>query len=326
MCRGISHSYGEHPWLLTTHQPCLWLPTTLLRPSRPQGRPWASSTQSRCPTSGSRVTPAQSSSRGCPRGSRSESLAPLAPRTWRGSSRWLTRSSSPSPGTQGTGEERGGKGWAGPRVVDPWPGLRVILAFQLDKAAFPAPPGSWGLEEGGLQASWGAESLKEMRLGPPHPPYTIAGAAFMGPVSLPWWLLAAFPFPWERGLGPRQRGGDRDSDTHGSVEPAGRCQWETLLHLVPRGPANRPRVSGSQRPSIPASQDPRVPGSHHPGVPGSQSPRDPGSQDPSVPGSRAHGAPGILLNAVSGEFPGCPGIRTRCSHCPGPGFDPRSGN
>ena len=165
----ITLIYTEHPRLLTTHQPCLWLPTTLLRPSCPQGRPWVSSTQSRCPTSGSRVTLARSSSRGCPRGSRSESPAPLAPRTWRGSSRWLTRSSSPSPGTQGTGEERGGKGQEGPHVADPWPGLRVILPFRRDKVAFPAPPGSWGLEEGAPQASWGAQSPKEMRLGPPHP-------------------------------------------------------------------------------------------------------------------------------------------------------------
>lgn len=183
--------------------------------------------------------------------------------------------------------------------MDPWPGLRVILAFQLDKAAFPAPPGSWGLEEGGLQASWGAESLKEMRLGPPHPPYTIAGAAFMGPVSLPWWLLAAFPFPWERGLGPRQRGGDRDSDTHGSAEPAGRRQWETLLHLVPRGPAHRPRVPGSQRPRVPASQHPSVPRSQGPRIPPSWGSRVPESQRPRVPGYQSPRVPGSQRPRVS---------------------------
>lgn len=242
MCRGVSHVYAEHPWLLTTHQPCLWLLTTLLRPSPPQGRPWVSSTRSRCPTSGSRVTLARSSSRGCPRGSRSESPAPLAPRTWRGSLQWLTRSSSPSPGTQETGEERGGKGQAGPRVTGPWPGLRVILPFRWDKAAFPAPPGSfpsntWILKVrgGGPAGQLGCREPHRDETRSPAPPYTIAGAAFMAPVSLPRWLLAALLFLRERDLWPM----------------SGRRQRQEMCMVLRSrqgGASGRPCSPGAQRP------------------------------------------------------------------------------
>ena len=91
-------------------------------------------------------------------------------------------------------------------------------------------------------------------------------------------------------------------------------------------PEALPTVPGSQDPCVPGSQDPSFLGFWGPRVLETQGPRVPGSQDPTVPASHAHRAPGILLNAVSGGFPGHPGIRTRCSHCPGPGFDPGSGN
>ena len=205
MCRGVSHSHGELPWLLTTHQPCLWLPTTLIRPSHLQGRPWASSTQSRCPISGSRVTPARSSSRGCPRGSRSESLAPLAPRTWRGSSRWLTRSSSPSPGTQGMGEERGGKGRAGPCVSDPWPGLPA------GQGGFPSIIWILGVGGGGPAGQLGCREPQRDETRSPAPPIHHSRGSLHGPrlpasvaarcIPVP---LGERPWPTSEGRRPRQ--------------------------------------------------------------------------------------------------------------------------
>lgn len=62
------------------------------------GRPWASSTPSKCLTRGSRTTRTRSSSRASRPASPSGSPAPSARRTWRGSWRWPTRSASPSPG------------------------------------------------------------------------------------------------------------------------------------------------------------------------------------------------------------------------------------
>lgn len=67
------------------------------------GRRWASSTPSKCLTKGSRTTQTRSSLRACPPAFPSGSPAPLAPRTWRGSWRSLTKSVSPS---------RGGKPWS----------------------------------------------------------------------------------------------------------------------------------------------------------------------------------------------------------------------
>lgn len=62
------------------------------------GRHWALSTLSKCLTRGSRTTPTRSSSRAFPPASPSESPAPSAPRTWRGSWQSLTKSVLPSPG------------------------------------------------------------------------------------------------------------------------------------------------------------------------------------------------------------------------------------
>jgi hypothetical protein len=74
------------PVLLYAHVPPCLAPDGHHCLSYPQGRPWASDTQSRCRTNASRATRVPSSSRGCPPGSPSASHAPSAPRTWRESS------------------------------------------------------------------------------------------------------------------------------------------------------------------------------------------------------------------------------------------------
>lgn len=66
------------------------------------GRRWASSTRCKCLTRGSRTTQTQSSSRVCRLGFLSGSPAPSAPRTWRGSWPWPTKSASPSLGRENT--------------------------------------------------------------------------------------------------------------------------------------------------------------------------------------------------------------------------------
>lgn len=138
MCWGASHSYGEHPWLLTTHRPCLWLPTTSASLSS-AGEALGIKYPVQVPYKRIKSNPGSVIIEGLPPG-----IPFRKPCTF--GSQNLERILAVADKIKFTVtrySERGKReGPAGPRVADPWPGLRVILAFQLDRAAFPASPGS----------------------------------------------------------------------------------------------------------------------------------------------------------------------------------------
>ena len=105
-------------------------------------------------------------------------------------------------------ERRQGPGGASRRGPLAWPSGDPALPAE--QGGFPSTTWILGVGGGGPAGQLGCTEPQRDETRSPAPPYTIAGAAFMGPISLPRWLLAALLFPRREAFGPCQRGGDRD--------------------------------------------------------------------------------------------------------------------
>ena len=152
-------------------------------------------------------------------------------------------------------EWRQGPGGASHRGPLAWPsGDPALPAGQ---GGFPSTTWILGVGGGGPAGQLGCTEPQRDETRSPAPPYTIAGAAFMGPVSLPWWLLTALLFPWERGLCPMSEGRRprqvmcmalRSWQGGASRRPCSTWYTEAL-----------PTVPASQGPEVPCTQSPRHP-------------------------------------------------------------------